>query len=1129
MAGSERLKKTLNIGDRLREAQNINTSLLVLGRCLKSIHEGQLTRTKNDAVGPFRESKLTRLFQRALSGKEHLALIVNVNPLPNLYIETQNVLNFAAIAKRIVTEKKKQIRKKFKSRFSQIVTQSRETVTDWDATELESVDWQHTDTAESASEYVTSEEYMDLANENEKLRKEIVALKSSALVRDFQNRQEMAEKYIAMINELEVDWKQRINDVESQHEDDLEWTVKQIEDFYKGKLNRMHKKKRSRVCYSDESGEEDNDYLDATVKELTRENMQLRGKNDSLKKTLTEMKITNETLTIEKNKVSFELGLSKEELKVARNLLEAAEKDLSLSQDGAVYMKEMTSQLLTKDEQIKKLKEILNEAKEEYISTTSDLRNKELRIDEQANLIIENEERIEDLELQLEQVNVCLTEKTEMVERLEEKLECRIEQLSDAESKILQMQREIDRLKDEKLALIRDKRDSSRRESETTRGETSAPSLEYQEIIIKEEIITTVEDCGVVPEDLHPTTQKDNLDPVDRVSRVAKEHLESSPPIMVEVGCQVDGKDDDENYDQLEGIGCCESTQTATATATTETVESVATSRSNGGVSSKEEAVQTSETFDSDCDKLKKLEQLTMRYDDVRAQYQQECLKVERLMQQFDDMRQTTRSLTEENSSVKTAADEYKHSAEILERQLSLAAEEKRKMEESLLGCNVALERKISDYEREMDRLRTDLSAAEDHARRYLDKLKTGEEARLASSLKCDKNARKSDESTIPTVEENDALCDVDVIKTGQPDQRGDKMDTDLEMARLKRDIVELNENLEACQREKSRIEDALDENSKQLLKLESRLEGTALREREKDIEIATLQKELKRVIHGGQDSKKNQDLMEAELKVTKSELKQRKEELSRKEQYIEELKLHRENSERSAKMFSLLEVNAKERQIENERLRNINDELRSNLTYKEREMDSFVKNRDETMSKYEALVKNQQEELEMQKREVVRYQELFRRQVTPTPKDDCKSLQNRIQDLQDKLRKYEVGARDKDYCDTTSEDEISSQRQPKRRGKKTMVSSSTKREEEISVVVLSGSESKRSTRRTAQPGAGGAASAAVVESSTSANKRTTRRKKLFVANDSLADIEPEPAPSTTVPPSTRNLRNRKK
>lgn len=34
LAGAERSKKTLNVGDRLKESNNINTSLLVLGRCI---------------------------------------------------------------------------------------------------------------------------------------------------------------------------------------------------------------------------------------------------------------------------------------------------------------------------------------------------------------------------------------------------------------------------------------------------------------------------------------------------------------------------------------------------------------------------------------------------------------------------------------------------------------------------------------------------------------------------------------------------------------------------------------------------------------------------------------------------------------------------------------------------------------------------------------------------------------------------------------------------------------------------------------------------------------------------------------------------------------------------------------
>ena len=37
LAGAERLKLTHNVGERLRESQNINTSLHVLGRCLRTI------------------------------------------------------------------------------------------------------------------------------------------------------------------------------------------------------------------------------------------------------------------------------------------------------------------------------------------------------------------------------------------------------------------------------------------------------------------------------------------------------------------------------------------------------------------------------------------------------------------------------------------------------------------------------------------------------------------------------------------------------------------------------------------------------------------------------------------------------------------------------------------------------------------------------------------------------------------------------------------------------------------------------------------------------------------------------------------------------------------------------------
>jgi hypothetical protein len=66
LAGAERVKKTENMGDRLAESHKINTSLMHLGRCLEILRENQKN-GKSKPI-PFRDSKITRLFQDSLSG-----------------------------------------------------------------------------------------------------------------------------------------------------------------------------------------------------------------------------------------------------------------------------------------------------------------------------------------------------------------------------------------------------------------------------------------------------------------------------------------------------------------------------------------------------------------------------------------------------------------------------------------------------------------------------------------------------------------------------------------------------------------------------------------------------------------------------------------------------------------------------------------------------------------------------------------------------------------------------------------------------------------------------------------------------------------------------------------------------
>ncbi|XP_071793006.1 uncharacterized protein [Asterias amurensis] len=103
LAGSERYTRTQNTGDRLKEAGNINTSLLTLGKCIHTLRYNQNHPKTNPKIIPFRESKLTRLFQSFFMGKGKASMIVNVNQCASGFDETIHVLKFSAIAKQVTT------------------------------------------------------------------------------------------------------------------------------------------------------------------------------------------------------------------------------------------------------------------------------------------------------------------------------------------------------------------------------------------------------------------------------------------------------------------------------------------------------------------------------------------------------------------------------------------------------------------------------------------------------------------------------------------------------------------------------------------------------------------------------------------------------------------------------------------------------------------------------------------------------------------------------------------------------------------------------------------------------------------------------------------------------------------
>ena len=95
LAGSERIKKTMNTGDRQKEAGNINTSLLVLGRCIKAIRHNQMIKdVRKHQIIPYRDSKLTRLFQSYFTGCGKVSMIVNISQSSYLFDEVSTFHDF---------------------------------------------------------------------------------------------------------------------------------------------------------------------------------------------------------------------------------------------------------------------------------------------------------------------------------------------------------------------------------------------------------------------------------------------------------------------------------------------------------------------------------------------------------------------------------------------------------------------------------------------------------------------------------------------------------------------------------------------------------------------------------------------------------------------------------------------------------------------------------------------------------------------------------------------------------------------------------------------------------------------------------------------------------------------------
>ncbi|KAL8455153.1 hypothetical protein Emag_000990 [Eimeria magna] len=97
LAGSERQKDTQAVGERLREAGKINSSLSILSQVVRELAEGG----GSGGHVPYRDSKLTFLLMNSLGGSGKAAVIATLNQQQQHAMETRSTLGFAALSKSV--------------------------------------------------------------------------------------------------------------------------------------------------------------------------------------------------------------------------------------------------------------------------------------------------------------------------------------------------------------------------------------------------------------------------------------------------------------------------------------------------------------------------------------------------------------------------------------------------------------------------------------------------------------------------------------------------------------------------------------------------------------------------------------------------------------------------------------------------------------------------------------------------------------------------------------------------------------------------------------------------------------------------------------------------------------------
>ncbi|XP_078395824.1 kinesin-like protein KIF20A [Cetorhinus maximus] len=421
LAGSERCDKAQSFGDRLKEAGNINTSLLILGKCISALRQKQQNKLKSIVV-PFRECKLTRLFQAFFCGKGKACMIININQCASMYDETLHVLKFAAIAKQIV-----------QIIHPKVDLQLIDPMKGSDASMMVCTDLCEALSAENffsedpliKGEEERENEEMDvttLGHEEllaliENVKQKLIAERQHKLVLEIRVRKEMGEAMFQQLLHTEEVWSERFEELKEIYEEQLE--------------NKLHMYKESirRHAYKCALVEVQDKYL--AKEEFIAEQHKLKVRDSKVEELATTFSNYQRQAAIAENSESLtrlleELTWYKEEVSKTQSQLESLQLEAAINDSELNRYKELYRNKVVSEEQNAKL---LKEKDQVSKSLMREMKEMQIALQKAEKNSQESNEEVKKL-------NWTITEQEKMFEDIEEEHAEQIQQLQNVVSKL---------------------------------------------------------------------------------------------------------------------------------------------------------------------------------------------------------------------------------------------------------------------------------------------------------------------------------------------------------------------------------------------------------------------------------------------------------------------------------------------------------------------------------------------------------------------------------------------------------------------------------------------------------------------------------------------------------------------